>query len=78
MIQEYIEEATYLKEELLPAYNTAKGRRIYEDTLNLVNEKLPQYVRELQGVADGSQVPFHEVVTPEIRERDCSFVLKFY
>ena len=61
MIEEYIENATYLKTELLPAYNTEKGQGIYQRTLKLVTSKFPHYVKELQGIADGSQVPFHEV-----------------
>lgn len=45
----------------LPIYNTDEGRQVYEDTLSAVNERFPQYVREIEGIADGSQVEFHKV-----------------
>lgn len=61
MIEEYVQQSSYLKDELLPAYNTSRGKHIYQDTLNLMLKKFPHYVRELQGIADGSQVPFHQV-----------------
>lgn len=35
--------------------------RAYQDTLQSVKESFPQYVRELEGVADGAQVEFHKV-----------------
>lgn len=34
---------------------------VYDATLNNVKEVFPQYVRELEGVADGAQVDFHRV-----------------
>lgn len=61
MIEEYVEQSVYLKEELLPAYDTNRGQRIYQNTVELMQSKFPQYVRELQGISDGSQVPFHKV-----------------
>lgn len=35
--------------------------RVYNETLESVNQSFPQYVRELQGIADGSQVEFYKV-----------------
>lgn len=61
MIQEYVELAGYLKEDLVTAYNTPRGQQIYQETLDLMQNKFPHYVRELQGISDGSQVPFHLV-----------------
>lgn len=34
---------------------------VYDATLNTVKQTFPQYVRELEGVADGAQVDFHKV-----------------
>lgn len=36
--------------------------RVYKETLDTVQQSFPQYVRELQGVADGSQVEFYKVI----------------
>lgn len=35
--------------------------RVYNETLDVVKQNFPQYVRELQGIADGSQVEFYKV-----------------
>lgn len=35
---------------------------VYNDTLECVRSSFPQYVRELEGVADGAQVEFHKVM----------------
>lgn len=34
---------------------------VYNDTLKCVQSSFPQYVRELEGIADGAQVEFHKV-----------------
>lgn len=34
---------------------------IYNSTLESVRKSFPQYVRELEGVAEGAQVEFHKV-----------------
>lgn len=54
-------ESKFLNDELLPAYETEGGKKIYDGTLELMKNKFPHYVRELQGIADGSKVPFHKV-----------------
>ncbi|XP_012279242.1 uncharacterized protein LOC105699095 [Orussus abietinus] len=61
MIQEHVDEYRPLKETYLPLYETEEGRRIYEETLESVTRQFPQYVRELQGTADGAKVPFHKL-----------------
>lgn len=38
------------------------SERVYKDTLQSVKQSFPQYVRELEGVADGAQVEFHKVL----------------
>lgn len=37
------------------------SERVYKETLDTVTQSFPQYVQELQGVADGSQVEFYKV-----------------
>lgn len=34
---------------------------VYDATLKSVKESFPQYIRELEGVADGADVEFHKV-----------------
>lgn len=61
LIQDFLENFKELHENYLPAYETEAGRAAYDKTLASVNENFPHYVRELQGTADGAQVPFHHV-----------------
>lgn len=62
MIQEFVLQSTYLNEDLVPAYNSQRGQEIYKETMDIVNQKFPNYVRELQGIADGSEVPFFKLM----------------
>lgn len=50
----------------LPLYETPDGRKAYDSTLAAVKDGFPQYVRELEGTADGAQVPFHKVTYTSI------------
>lgn len=51
----------YLNEYLLPVYLTDEGRKVYEDTLEVVRSKFPEYVDEIRGTADGAEVDFYKV-----------------
>ena len=62
MIEEFIAQSFYLKDELIPAYNSAAGKKVYDNTLALMSKKFPHYIRELKGIAEGAQVPFHLVI----------------
>ncbi|KAL1517408.1 hypothetical protein ABEB36_001175 [Hypothenemus hampei] len=48
-------------QQFLAAWETPSGRKGYDDTLHCCQTNFPQYVRELQGIADGAKVPFHEL-----------------
>ncbi|CAH1968405.1 unnamed protein product [Acanthoscelides obtectus] len=61
MIHNFLKISTSLNHCYLPCYETSEGRKAYEDTLNCVKSNFPQYIRELEGIADGAQVPFHKV-----------------
>lgn len=37
------------------------AENVYDATLKSVKESFPQYIRELEGVADGADVEFHKV-----------------
>ncbi|XP_050721241.1 uncharacterized protein LOC127001113 isoform X2 [Eriocheir sinensis] len=62
LIQDYLASSVWLRETLLPAYETEAGRAAYDETLPVLKENFPQYLRELQGTADGAQVPFLHVL----------------
>lgn len=61
MIQNFIEHEKILNEVWLPAFQTDDGKLRYKDTLICARQKYPQYVRELEGISDGSQVPFYKL-----------------
>jgi hypothetical protein len=61
MIQNFVGISKPLNGTFLPLYNTEAGRHAYECTLKSVRSNFPQYVRELEGTAEGAQVPFHKV-----------------
>ncbi len=58
MIKEYLNKCSFLIESLLPAYDTDRGRSVNQDSLELIKKKFPYYVKEIEGMSDGSQVPF--------------------
>lgn len=47
----------------MKVYETEEGRKAYDETLEVVEKQFPQYVRELQGIADGSKMPFNLVIS---------------
>lgn len=47
--------------DLEKEYKTEVGRNAYEKTLSNMKERFPYYVKEMQGVADGAEVPFHQL-----------------
>ncbi|XP_056635057.1 beta-alanyl-dopamine/carcinine hydrolase isoform X1 [Diorhabda sublineata] len=61
IIHSFLNGNPSLEEDFLPAYNTLEGKRAYEETLNSVKKNFPQYIRELEGIADGANVPFYKL-----------------
>ncbi|XP_043287183.1 uncharacterized protein tan [Venturia canescens] len=47
--------------EYITIYETPEGRKIYEETLAAVQNQFPQYVREIEGTADGAKIPFFKL-----------------
>lgn len=60
IINRYLDIAESLP-DYLAVYSTPEGRRGYDDTLQCLKLNFPQYVRELEGIAEGANVPFHKV-----------------
>ncbi|XP_037937663.1 uncharacterized protein LOC119671184 [Teleopsis dalmanni] len=61
VIKSFLQLSGPLNESYLPLYNTEKGKNVYNETLESVKNSFPQYIRELEGVADGAQVEFHKL-----------------
>ncbi|CAL7943972.1 unnamed protein product [Xylocopa violacea] len=61
LIQEFLSLYRPLNEIYLPLYETEVGKKIYEETLACVQEQFPGYLKEIQGTADGANVPFHKL-----------------
>lgn len=61
IIKHFLKIYRPLNETYLPLYETEAGKKIYEETLSCVEQQFPGYLREIQGTADGANVPFHKV-----------------
>jgi len=61
------ENYDFLQRELLPFYNTARGLDYYASFLRLHRTRYPQYIAELEGMAQGSQRPFEEIFLVNLR-----------
>ncbi|XP_031828088.1 C45 family peptidase tan [Nomia melanderi] len=61
IIRNFVEIYRPLNETYLPLYETEAGKKIYEETLSCVEQQFPGYLREIQGTADGANVPFHKL-----------------
>lgn len=61
IIKSFLQLSQPLNEVYLPLYATEEGKTAYNETLESVKQSFPQYIRELQGVADGAQVEFHKL-----------------
>ncbi|XP_012256665.2 uncharacterized protein LOC105686426 [Athalia rosae] len=68
LIQNYVKNYSPLNDVSLPLYETDAGRKVYEETLDCVREQFPQYLREIQGTADGAKVPFHKLFLMHLDE----------
>ncbi|XP_063863525.1 beta-alanyl-dopamine/carcinine hydrolase-like isoform X2 [Scylla paramamosain] len=68
LIQEYLGVSKVVNKLLLPAYETKEGRAAYDSTLASLTENYPHYVKELEGTADGAQVPFHQLMLLHVND----------
>lgn len=63
IIRSFVNEYSMLR-DFEREYKTKRGWAAYEQTLTNMKRRYPHYVKEIQGIADGSGVPFHQVRTP--------------
>ncbi|XP_011696938.1 PREDICTED: uncharacterized protein LOC105455363 [Wasmannia auropunctata] len=61
MIQDFVDIYQPLNEIYLPLFATEQGKKVYDETLNAVKKQFPQYLREIEGTADGANVPFYKL-----------------
>lgn len=61
MIQDFVDIYPPLNEIYLPLFMTEQGKKVYNETLDAVKKQFPQYLREIEGTADGANVPFYKV-----------------
>ncbi|XP_011629908.1 uncharacterized protein LOC105422297 [Pogonomyrmex barbatus] len=61
IIQDFVDIYQSLNEIYLPLYGTEEGKKIYDETLEVVKKQFPQYLREIEGTANGANVPFHKL-----------------
>ncbi|XP_076242090.1 C45 family peptidase tan [Calliopsis andreniformis] len=61
LIQNFVKTYNPLNETYLPMYETEAGKKVYEETLACVEKQFPGYLREIQGTAEGANVPFHKL-----------------
>ena len=57
----------FLQEQLLPFLNSPTGQRIYRSYLDVHRKIFPQYMKELEGMAEGSGRPFEEIFAVNLR-----------
>lgn len=62
LIKNFLKTCDHLNNDYIPAYKTDKGKKIYDETLQVCKQNFPQYVKELEGIADGAEVDFYKVI----------------
>ncbi|CAG7827918.1 unnamed protein product [Allacma fusca] len=61
LISNFFELNEDFKNSVLSFYGTPVGKNIYDESLKVANQRFPHYVQEIQGMADGSGIPFHHL-----------------
>jgi len=61
-IHEYVESSAYMQNLMIPFYSTREGVMLFEKTERILKEKLPQYILEVEGIADGSGLPYKTIM----------------
>lgn len=52
---------SFYNEQMVPYYNKADGKKLYDSLTQEAMASFPQYVEEIQGLANGSGLPFYKV-----------------
>ena len=60
--------SAFYNEKMLSYYNTADGKKLYDLLTQEAVQSFPQYVEEIQGLADGIELPFYKVSLSSLRQ----------
>jgi hypothetical protein len=66
-IHHVFDNYVFLQERLLPFHRSATGRSLYRAFLDLHTARFPEYVAELEGMAQGAERPFEDVFLVNLR-----------
>ena len=61
-IRSYLAASRYVQDQLIPFYSSQAGSLVFDRTEKLVKDLLPQYVRELEGLAEGADLDFKTIM----------------
>ncbi|XP_042885764.1 uncharacterized protein LOC122261970 [Penaeus japonicus] len=62
IIPNYLAASKSFHDSLLKHHGEGDGKAAYDVTLEHLQKNFPQYIRELQGIADGARVPFRHLM----------------
>lgn len=62
IIEDYLAASKHSHDSLLKQFGEGDGKAAYDVTLENLKTNFPQYIRELQGIADGARVPFQHLM----------------
>jgi len=57
-----------LQNILLPAVKTQAGKSLYETFVRVHQEAFPEYLKELEGIAEGAGIPFQWILVGQLQE----------
>ena len=57
---------TFFNDRMLPYNQTTEGSSLYSAYFDIASKRYPQYMDELRGMADGTQMKFSEVKIEQI------------
>jgi hypothetical protein len=76
MIQDMLKSWDYFNNTLWKRYCTESGKATYTKCLDGCKAKFPNYIDEVRGMAEGSDVPFEKVCKPKKVYVHSCYVLK--
>jgi predicted choloylglycine hydrolase len=77
-IQRLFDNYDFLQEHLLPFLNSSAGQGLFQSYLALHRTQFPQYIAELEGMADGSGRPFEEIFAVNLRGEFAGLIAATY
>jgi hypothetical protein len=66
-IRRLFDNYDFLQKQLLPFLNTSTGQTFFQSYLQLHRKYFPQYIAELEGMAEGAGRPFEEIFAVNLR-----------